>query len=298
VTGHISGRTRLAGVIGWPLDHTLSPAMHNAAYAALGLDAVYVPLPVKDEYDLGQVVAAIRTLPFLGFNITMPYKEAILPLCDEVAAMARLAGAVNTVHVLDGRLVGYSTDGRGLLESLSAEAGFTAEGKRVCVLGAGGAASSALVALVLARVARVAVVNRSVERAEELIDRVQAHLRDAEALAVPTDGAEEEVANADLIVNATPLGMRPEDPSPVPAAWLRNGQVVADMVYRPPVTALLRDASHAGAMPVGGLGMLVSQGAMAIDIWLGPDAERAPRDVMRAAAEAELAERAAGEADG
>lgn len=290
MTGPISGRTRLAGIVGWPLDHTLSPAMHNAAYAALGLDAVYVPLPVSDVDALARVAEAVRELPFLGFNVTMPYKETMLTLCDEVAALAQLAGAVNTVQCVDGRLVGYSTDGRGLLESLETEAAFTPAEKRIAILGAGGAASSVLVSLMAAKAASVTVLNRTVERAEELVERVRSHCRSTELAATGFgDDAREAVSGADLVVNATPLGMQPGDPSPVPAGWLRKGQIVADMVYRPQVTALLADADAAGAVPVGGLGMLVSQGAMAIDIWAGGEAERAPRDVMRKAAEEALA---------
>jgi shikimate dehydrogenase len=290
VTIDINGRTRLAGVVGWPLEHTLSPAMHNAAYDAIGLDAVYLPLPVPNEAGLARLVSAVRVLPFLGFNVTMPFKAAMLELCDEVAALARLSGAVNTVHCVEGRLVGYNTDGRGLLESLQEEAGFCPEGKRVAILGAGGAASAALVACVVSKAARVAVVNRSVERGEDLIGRVSAHLRETEAVAVAfDDAAAAEVSSADLVVNATPVGMHPNDPAPVPADWLRGGQVVADMVYRPAVTALLDEARRAGATAVGGLGMLVSQGAMAVDIWTGDERERAARDVMRAAAERVLA---------
>ncbi len=273
---------------GWPIDHSLSPAMHNAAYEAMGLNAAYVPLPVRNEQELARVVSAVRVLPFIGLNVTMPFKETILPMCDEVAALAHLAGAVNTVHCAEGRLVGYNTDGRGLLESLETAAGFIPEGKNVVILGAGGAASSALVAFVLERAARVVVANRNVERAEELIARVSGHLRDTVALAVPLDEAEEAVREADVVVNATPVGMHADEPSAVPSAWLKAEQVVADMVYRHGVTPLLREATAIGARTVDGLGMLVAQGAMAIDIWAGDRDVKAPRDVMRAAAEAAL----------
>ncbi|TLM79746.1 MAG: shikimate dehydrogenase, partial [Actinobacteria bacterium] len=148
MTLDINGRTRLAGVVGWPLGHTLSPAMHNAAYEALGLDWVYVPLPVEDDADMLRFIGALRVLPFVGVNITMPHKQAMLRLCDEVAMFAQMAGAVNTVHVSDGRLIGYNTDGRGLLEALETEAGFLPEGKSVTLVGAGGAAGAALVAFV------------------------------------------------------------------------------------------------------------------------------------------------------
>jgi shikimate dehydrogenase len=288
----IDGTTKLAGIIGSPLDHTLSPAMHNAVYEQLGLNWVYVPLPVTDSRDLPAVVAALRVLPFVGFNVTMPYKQDVLELCDEVAETARMAGAVNTVHVRDGRLIGYNTDGRGLLEALAEEAGVDPEGLRVTILGAGGAASGAFVAFVVARAARILVVNRTVERAEELIGRASGHLRGTVAEAVPWERAEEAVHAADLVVNCTSLGMDPNDQSPVPSEWLEERQVVYDMVYCEGETPLMRASREAGALAFDGLGMLVRQGATAVDIWNESAQVRTPRDVMRAAAEAELAARA------
>jgi len=285
----VNGRTRLAGVVGWPLSHTLSPAMHNAAYARMGLDWVYLPLPVADEDALAKLVDAVRVLPFVGFNVTMPYKRAVLEMCDEVAMLAQMAGAVNTVHVVDGRLIGYNTDARGLLESLELDAGFSPEGRRVVLVGAGGAAAAALVAFVLGKAGEVTVVNRTRERAEDLVERMRPHLRGVNVDAYGTDEAQSFVRSADLIVNATPVGMAEGDPSPVPVEWLRPGQVVADMIYRPAITPLLEGARRAGARAVGGLGMLVSQGATAIDIWSDSSSQaHAPRDVMRSAAEEAL----------
>lgn len=290
----IDGRTRLAGVIGWPVEHSLSPAMHNAAYEALGLNWVYVPLPVPDHGALFSVVEALRALPFVGFNVTMPYKQAMLEFCDEAATLAEMAGAVNTVQCLKGRLIGYNTDGRGLLESLATDVGFDPCGASVAVIGAGGAAGAAVTAFVLAKADRLAVVNRDVERAEQLIDRLSGHLHGTCVSAHPLDAGADAVRGADLIVNATPLGMRPEDPSPIPADWLTAEQVVLDMVYRVGPTALVQEAERAGARAVNGLGLLVAQGALAIDIWAADDSGqmRAPRDVMRAAAEAAAEESA------
>lgn len=287
---HINGNTRLAGVIGWPIEHSLSPAMHNAAYARLGLDWVYLPLPVRESVDVPAVVAAIRALPFVGFNVTMPYKRLMLELCDEVAAQARLAGAVNTVHVVDGRLMGYNTDGRGMLESLRDEASFTPEGKRAVVLGSGGAAGAIVAALVLGHLAHMTIVSRDPAHADDLLARMAPYARDTE-LAVVHGGGESEsfVRDADLVINSTPLGMRPGDPSPVKGTWLHPGQVVADMIYSPPRTPLLRDAGAAGATAIGGLGMLVAQGAISLEIWNGDSATSAPRDVMRQAADVALA---------
>jgi shikimate dehydrogenase len=289
VNKDINGSTRLAGVIGWPIEHSLSPAMHNAAYSRLGLDWVYLPLPVRESADVPAVVAAIRSLPFAGFNVTMPYKQLMLELCDEVAAQAKLAGAVNTVQVIDGRLMGYNTDGRGLLESLRDDAGFVPEGKRAVVLGSGGAAGAIVAALVLARVAHMTIVSRDPAHADGLIARMTPHARDTELVVVHAgDESGPLVRAADLVINSTPLGMRPGDPSPVQGDWLHPGQVVSDMIYSPPDTPLLRAAKEAGATPLGGLGMLVAQGAISLEIWNGDTTISAPRDVMRDAAYAAL----------
>jgi shikimate dehydrogenase len=286
----IDARTRLAGLIGWPLEHTLSPAMHNAAYENMGLNWVYLPLPVKDGQDLVRVVASLRVLPFVGFNVTMPYKRIMLNVCDEVATAAQLAGAVNTVHVTDGRLIGYNTDGRGLVESLKAEAGLELQGRRAVIIGTGGAAGAALVGLVLERAAHVTVAGRRLDVAESMIDNVAGRTREtiAEARALGDD-LRETIEAADLIINATPLGMRADDPLPIAKEWIQPGQVVADMVYRPSVTALAEAAVDRGARAIGGLGMLVGQGAIAIEIWNQGSQSAAPRDVMRTAAEVALA---------
>ncbi len=286
---NISGTTRLAGVIGNPLAHSLSPAMHNAVYESLGLDWAYLPLRIDDEMGLRRFVAALPSMNFVGVNVTMPYKQAVMELCDEVAMAAKMAGAVNCVHCVEGRLVGYNTDGRGLLEALQLEAGFAVEGKNVVVLGAGGAAGGALVALILAKAAAVTVVNRNLDRADELMERMGSNIASVRTSMVTYAEAEGAVAAADLVVNATSLGMHADDGAPVPAEWLRPGQVVYDMVYgTAQPTALVRQASAVGARAFDGLGMLVCQGATAVDIWNDSKQTRAPRDVMRAAALAAL----------
>lgn len=286
----IDGRTRPAGVVGWPIDHTLSPAMHNTAYAEMDLNWVYLPFAVPDQGALVRFADVARSLPFVGFNVTMPYKQAMLELCDEVAMLAQMAGAVNTIHCVDGRLIGYNTDSRGLLESLADEAGFSAEGKRIVLLGAGGAAGAAVASFILGKAAHLTIVNRDVERAEALKERASRYLRGMEVdTTSPSDRAEEAVRSADLVVNATSVGMKPTDPSPVPTEWLHAGQTVYDMVYCAEPTALLLGARAAGANGLGGLGMLVAQGALAIDIWTENAQVRAPRATMRAAAEAAIA---------
>jgi len=285
----IRGTTRLAGVIGNPLDHSLSPAMHNAAYAHLGLDWVYVPLQVTDEIGLRRLLAAITSLPFVGFNVTMPFKQAVLDLCDEVATAASMAGAVNTVQCRDGKLIGYNTDGRGLLEALSHEAELDVAGKDVVLIGSGGAAGAAFVALILAHAAGVTLVSRNRDSAEGLLRRMDGHRGDIPTAVVGIEDARQAVQDAALIVNATPAGMNPDDPSPLPTGWVGPGQVVYDMVYgTQEPTALVRESKAAGAVALDGLGMLVAQGALAVDMWRGGGRESAPLDVMRQAAEVEL----------
>lgn len=285
----IDAKTKLAGLIGWPLDHTLSPAMHNAAYAVMNLNLVYLPLPVREGQDLVRVTNALRALPFVGFNVTMPYKRVMMNVCDEVATAAQLAGAVNTVHIVDGRLIGYNTDGHGLMESLKDEAGLEPAGKRAVILGTGGAAGAALVGMMLERVGHVTLVGRRIEVAEDMIENLSDRLRETGADAVRFGpDAQAAVEAADVIVNATPLGMGPDDELPVPQEWFQPGQIVADMVYRPAVTPLMAAAQARGARTVGGLGMLVAQGAIAIEIWNQGVQTRAPRDVMRAAAESAM----------
>ena len=277
---------------GWPIGHTLSPAMHNAAYEEMGLDWLYLPLPVEDVRDLRRLTDVLTVLPFVGINVTMPYKEPVMELCDEVATVAQLAGAVNTVHVTEGRLIGYNTAGRGLVEALARDADFTPKGARIVLFGAGGAAAAALVAFVLEGAASVTVVNRTLANAEAMVARLEGRTRETAVCAVlPDADAREAVASADLVVNATPLGMRPGDESPIPADWLHEDLLVADMVYRPSMTPLLTEAALAGARAVGGLGMLVAQGATAIEIWDDDARQKAPRETMRAAATAALAAR-------
>jgi shikimate dehydrogenase len=218
----------------------------------------------------------------------MPYKQAVAELCDEIATLAQMAGAVNTVHCVDGHLMGYNTDGRGMLECLADDAGFDPAGKSVAVIGSGGAAGAAVTALIVAKAESLALINRDTDRAEQLVDRVRDRLRGMSVGVHPLDeSAAEAVRAAELVINATPVGMGAQDPSPIPQSWLREGQVVLDMVYRPGSTALVREAGEVGARAMSGLGMLVAQGALAVDIWAGSDRPQvhAPRDVMRAAAE-------------
>ncbi|MCE9622039.1 MAG: shikimate dehydrogenase [Actinomycetia bacterium] len=258
----ITAGTRVAGVIGSPVGHSLSPVLHNAAFAQLGLDWVYLAFEVAPG-EARAALDAMRVLGLAGLSVTMPHKEAVADAVDELDATARSLHSVNTVVARsDGSLVGYSTDGNGLVASLAA-AGVAVAGRTTCVLGAGGAARAICHALAQAGAASVAVVNRTAAAAE-----VAAALAVAGGVAIGSVGTAREIAAADIVINATSVGMGTSD-LPFDPALLHAGQVVADIVYHPRETALLRAARSAGAITVEGLGMLVQQAALQQQLWHG-----------------------------
>ncbi len=270
-----SGATRVAAVIGSPVTHSRSPAIHNAAFAALGLDWVYAAFEVAPGRG-ADAVAAVRTLGLGGLSVTMPHKIDVARAVDELAPAAAALGAVNTVVPLpDGRVAGHNTDGDGFVDSLRAD-GVDPAGMTVALLGAGGAARAVAVALAAAGARSVVVVNRTPATAAEVAGL---------AGAVGRVGAPADVATADLVVNATSVGMGADGGLPCDAALLSSRQVVADLVYHPLVTPLLRAAQDVGAATVGGLGMLVHQAARQLHLWTGCEP---PIEVMAAAALATL----------
>jgi shikimate dehydrogenase len=276
----ISGKTRLAGVIGWPIAHSMSPAMHNAALASLGLDWCYVALPVEPGR-VGEAVRGLLALGFGGANVTVPHKQAVMAHLDRVSPAAQAIGAVNTIVIRDDWLLGDNTDWLGFLASLREEK-FDPAGRRCAVLGAGGAARAVVYALASVGAA-VTVYNRTAARAESLVGDLAASLPDATLHVRPLAALDEIGAETDLLVNTTPLGMWPEAAaSPWPATLpLPPRLTVCDLVYNPQQTSLLAQAQAAGAGAIGGLGMLVHQGAVAFEMWTG---HRPPVQVMRQAA--------------
>lgn len=264
----IGAKTQLLALIGHPVGHSLSPVMHNASFAAAGLDFVYVALDVAPDA-LADAVKGAAALGFRGFNATMPHKGALAPLLDEVDEAASVSGAVNTVVIGDdGRLYGHDTDGSGLVEAC-AESGIGLTGRRVLLLGAGGAAASIAAALGGAGVGELRIVNRDAGRAEALADRLRAAgVKETEVY--PHGALGEAVREAEVIVNATSLGMRDEDPLPVPAGRLDGGKVVCDAVYRRgEETPLVHHARKLGARVVAGERMLLYQGVQAQRLWTG-----------------------------
>lgn len=286
----VTGKTTVAGIIGWPVSHSLSPPMHNAGFAACNLDWVYVPFPVAPDA-LPQGIAGLRALGVAGFSVTIPHKVAILPFLDAIDPAAELIGAVNTVLVRDGVMTGYNTDGVGLLAALREKLGFEAKGRSVLVLGAGGAARSAVVSLGLAGAARVDIANRSVESGIRLALSVWEKIPGTTFSAHPLDrlAEPEYLAGFDLVVNTTSVGMAGDAFAGLDLAHLSQGACVYDMVYAPPETPLLSEARRLGFRCANGLAMLAAQGEAAFAIWTGTPP---PKGCLEAALGAHLPNRA------
>lgn len=274
----LGGDTIVAGVIGSPVRHSLSPVIHNAAFDALGLDWAFVAFEVASGATAG-AVEAVRALGLGGMSVTMPHKDAAARAVDRLSDEAAALGAVNCVVPVGSELVGENTDGQGFLDAVRLDEDFDPDGRRCVVVGAGGAARAVIHALAGAGASQVVVVNRT-----------PANALTAAALAGPVGvlGPPESASDADLVVNATSVGMAGEG-SPLPGLTLGAGQLVVDLIYHPSRTALLVEAEAAGARVANGLGMLVHQAAHAFSRWTG---EPAPVEVMAAAATARLAERA------
>ena len=253
----------MLALVGQPVDHSLSPAMHNAAFAADGLDLVYICLDV-DPDDLPAAVRGLEALKFRGFNVTMPHKRAMIPLVDELDEGARISGAVNTVVIEDSGLCGFNTDGGGMVMACR-EAGIGLSGRSVLILGAGGTAAAIAVAFGDAGVGELHIANRSVERAALLRDKL--HETGMKDLAVHRLDA---LPDAEIVINTTPLGMKEGDPMPVPSGYVRKGRVFCDAVYRPGTqTPLVRLARERGVPVVAGDRMLLYQGVLAQKLWTG-----------------------------
>jgi shikimate dehydrogenase len=276
----ILGTTRLIALLGDPVAHSLSPAMHNQAFEQYGLDFAYVPLRVPAE-GVKTAVEALRVFNFRGANVTLPHKQAVIPYLDEVTESSRVIGAVNTILNQDGRLIGTTTDPEGFLECYR-ENGHSFIGQSVAILGNGGSARTIAYSLLMHdRPSQVFLVGRDLRKSRQLASEISDRLDLRGGTALP---APEAVDLADyasvrdriqVVVNTTPVGMHPNvEASPLEARDLLPGQVIYDIVYAPERTRLLRDAEVRGLKTVGGLGMLVHQGRASFEFWTGikPDA--------------------------
>ena len=272
----ITGHTRFGGLLGSPVAHSLSPAMHNLSFETLGIDAVYLAFDVGQE-KLGETVRVFRDLNTYGFNLTMPNKQKVMEYLDGISEAAGLIGAVNTVVNDNGRLIGHNTDGTGYTESVR-EQGFDLKGKEVTLFGAGGAARAAAVQMALDGVKTLHIVNRrspSFAEARDLADRISRH---TSCRADLTDLADENavrslIAGSDLLTNATSVGMAPDtDASPIrDPSMLVSGLVVSDLIYHPRRTKLMEQAQARGLKTFNGMYMLLWQGAAAFRLWTGQE---------------------------
>jgi len=277
----VTGTTRVAAVIGDPVRHSMSPTIHNAAFASCRIDGVYVALPVAAG-DAANAIDAMRTFGWFGLSVTMPHKHDIAAACDALTTSASELAAVNCVYWDGATIVGDNTDGQGFVRGLAADLDIDPSGSRCVVVGAGGAAKAVIRSLATAGADQVIVINRNAERASA-----------AAALAGDrgTVGSPDSLPDADIVINATPVGMAARDSAdadavPFDPSLLRADAVVADLIYHPAETTLLKQASAHGLRCQNGLPMLVHQAVAQFEHWTG---QRAPVDVMEAAVRASLA---------
>lgn len=276
----INGKTKVCAIIGDPVEHSLSPVMHNAAFKKLGLNLVYVAFTVTKS-ELENAVLGAKSLGLRGLNVTMPHKNAVMEYLDEVDSTAESIGAVNTILNSQGKLTGYNTDGIGAMVALQ-ENGVTAGEKKMVILGAGGAAK-AIAHEAAQDVEELVVLNRTTKKAEQLATDLNKKFEtNVKSGTLSPELLKKELKDTDILINATSIGMNPDiDRSPVPTDLLRPDMCVMDIIYNPLETKLAKDAQTVGAKVVSGLEMLVYQGAAALEIWTNCPA---PVEVMKKAA--------------
>jgi shikimate dehydrogenase len=275
----ISSKTKLTGLLGYPLEHTMSPAMHNRAFEVLNLDFFYLPIEVGAA-DLADVIRGMIKMNFVGFNITMPHKIEIMKYLDEIEPIAAAIGAVNTVVIKDGRLKGYNTDGSGYFRSLQEETGIDAKGRNVFILGSGGACRALAFNAAFRGADRLYLCNRTVQKAKDLASEINEKVR---ACAIPLSmeqgAAKKALSETDILINTTSIGMYPETNAiPIEAGLLEKRMTVSDIIYNPLKTRLLLEGEKAGCKTHSGLGMFLYQGGEAQEKWTG---HKAPIEAMR-----------------
>ncbi|SHJ08144.1 shikimate dehydrogenase [Lutispora thermophila] len=280
----VDSKTKYIGLLGYPLGHSISPIMQNAAFENKNMNNLYIPIEVRKE-DLGQVVRAMPKMNFRGFNVTIPHKIEVMSYLDEIDDLAKSIGAVNTVLIKDGRLKGYNTDGIGFLRSLGYELKLSVDGKNIFILGSGGAARAISMTLAMNMANRLYICNRTYEKAESLVKDINSKYGNV-AVAIPLveEKMEEAIKDAEILINTTSVGTYPDvDDIPINKALLHSKLAVCDVVYNPRKTKLLQEAEKLGCKTMSGLGMLIYQGEEAFEIWTGV---KAPVETMFEAAEA------------
>lgn len=277
----ITGKTRIVGIFGHPIEHTMSPYMHNSAFETLGLPYCYLPFDI-DPKDLEICIRSITPLGIKGVNITIPFKTQVIPYLDELDSNAELIGAVNTVEARDGKLIGHNTDGKGFINAFNEEVGISISKRRFVVIGAGGAARAVSTALAAEGAGEIIIINRTSLKGKELASDLLRNFYDLKVSAIEFDPYKINnlIMDGDVIINTTSVGMKKSDQSIIPPDILRSSMVVCDLIYNPPETPLLKAAKSAGVKFMNGLGMLLHQGALSFEIWTGLPA---PVEIMRKA---------------
>lgn len=272
----ITGKTKTIGILGWPVGHSLSPVIHNEAFAALGLDYTYIPLPVHPDH-LHHAVQGLKSMGFVGANVTIPHKVTIIPYLDELAPSAKLAGAVNTIVIKQGKCVGHNTDAQGFVQSLLAK-DITITGKTAVIMGAGGASQAVVCGLMEQGIAKIIIGTRNASKGEDFIKKFPGHDQ-LESCGWQEQSFSHAITQCDLLINSTPIGMASTQEISLPINWhdVKTTAVICDLVYNPPLTQFLATAAKRGHVIINGAGMLVEQGALAFELWTG---EGAPRHLM------------------
>jgi shikimate dehydrogenase len=272
----ITSKTKKIGILGWPLGHSLSPIMQNAAFDALHLDYVYVPLPVQPE-NLAQAVAGLKAMDFTGANITIPHKVAIIPYLDEIDRSAQLVGAVNTIVIKNGRSIGYNTDAQGFIQSLITK-DIMITGKSAVIMGAGGASKAVVCGLIQHGIEHITVGARNLIKVQEFVKGFP-NITNIEGCDWNGSSFKNYLQDCDILINCTPIGMSANEKEDLPIVWdnINSNTVVCDLIYNPPITPFLKSAQSHGNKIVNGAGMLVEQGALAFELWTG---KPGPRKIM------------------
>lgn len=266
----IDVNTKLVGLLGYPLGHSFSSIMHNAAFKKLGLNYLYLPIEVTAE-NLREVAAGIARMNFAGYNVTIPHKMSIMKYIDRVDELARVIGAVNVVSLKSGAATGYNTDGEGFVRSLQAGAGIRVEGRSFFIVGSGGAAKSIAMTLAFREAREILICNRTEQKAHDLAEDINTKVKScSKVVPMQREIMKTALRHAEILVNTTSVGMHPnDDQMPIDADCLYEDLIVADIVYNPVKTKLLKAAEERGCRTLGGLGMLVYQGAEGFRIWTG-----------------------------
>lgn len=270
IDNRVNGKTKVIALIGNPVEHTISPYIHNTISSLLGHNLIYVPLRT-DKHSLEEATLGLRALNISGFNVTVPYKREIMKYMDDNSRDSLLMGAINTVKNTSGKLVGYNTDAEGFLRSFKEESGEGFEGKRVMIIGAGGAARAIAVKIAQEGAEKICVINRTISKATEISETINQNIGNIVSAAEYSDenfynGFE----NNQIIINTTAVGMYPEiDETPLNENYFESHHIVYDVIYNPRTTKFLQQAIDKNAKPINGLGMLVYQAILAYEIWTG-----------------------------